>query len=93
MSGRAFKTVNADLFTVARAVQEKTGGPQRRPPDAFRHLHVYGIRTVVLPPDSPEAETLHDPWRSSGIILAPLILGYTTVYFPLKRTRRRRRRA
>jgi len=87
------QTVNADLFRVARAVQEKIGGPERRPPDSLRHLHVHGVRTVVLPPDAPQGETLHDPWRSSGIILAPLILGYTTVYFLRKRRRRRRWRA
>ena len=45
-------------------------------------LHVQGVRTIVLPPDAPECETLHEPWRSSGIMLAPLIFGYSTVYFP-----------
>ena len=87
------KAVNADLFSVARVVQSKVSGPERRPPDSLRHLHVHGVRTVVLPPDAPAGETLHDPWRSSGIMLAPLILGYTTVYFPRKRRPRRRWRA
>ena len=84
-------SVNADLFTIAKMVDEKLGGNRRRPPDTIRHLHVQGTRTVVLPPDSPECETLHEPWKNSGIILAPLILGYGTVFFPYQNKGRRRR--
>ncbi len=77
--------VNTDLFTVADAVQRKLGGGKRRPPDTIRHLHVRGVRTIVLPPDAPESETLYEPWRSSGIMLAPLVLGYSTAYFGRRR--------
>ena len=87
------QSVNADLFTVANAVQEELGGGGRRPPGRIRHLHVHGVRSVVLPPDAPEGETLHEPWRSSGIILAPLILGYSTASFPLKRSRKKSKHA
>ena len=87
------QSVNADLFAVANAVQAKRGGGGRRPPDRIRHLHVHGVRTIVLPPDAPEGETLHEPWRISGIILAPLVLGYSTAFFPLKRRRKRLRHA
>lgn len=83
------QSVNRDLFKVAKAVQGKIGGG-RRPPDMIPHLHVRGVRTIVLPPDAPEGETLYDPWRSSGIMLAPLILGYSTAYFPYRGKRRRR---
>lgn len=87
------QTVNTDLFTVANAVQAKLGGGRRRPPDRFRHLHVRGVRTIVLSPDAPEGETLFEPWRSSGIMLAPLVLGYSTAFFPFARGRGRRRHA
>ena len=83
------QAVNADLFTVANAVQAKLGGGGRRPPDTIRHLHVRGVRTIVLPPDAPEGETLYEPWRSSGIMLAPLVLGYSTAFFPSSGKRRR----
>lgn len=83
------QSVNGDLFTVARAVQAKLDGGRRRPPDRIRHLHVHGARTIVLPPDAVEGETLHEPWRSSGIVLAPLVLGYSTVFFPSEGGRRR----
>lgn len=76
------QSVNTDLFGIADALQARLGGNRRRPPDTIRHLHVQGVRTIVLPPDAPECEALHEPWRSSGIMLAPLILGYSTVFFP-----------
>ena len=85
--------VNADLFTIAEFVQAKLGGGRRRTPDTIRHLHVQGIRTVVIPPDAPECETLHEPWKSSGIMLAPVILGYSTVFFPYQSKGGRKRRA
>lgn len=81
------QAINTDLFTIANAVQAKLGGGRRRPPDRFRHLHVRGVRTIVLPPDTPEGETLFEPWRSSGIMLAPLVLGYSTAFFPFARGR------
>lgn len=87
------QAVNADLFTVANAVQAKLGGGGRRPPDRLRHLHVRGVRTIVLPPDAPQGETLYEPWRSSGVMLAPLVLGYSTAFFPFARGRGRRRNA
>ena len=79
------KSVNADLFVIANAVQARLRGRRRRrPPGTIQHLHVQGVRTIVLPPDAPECEALHEPWRSSGIMLAPLILGYSTMFFPVR---------
>ena len=86
-------SVNTDLFAIADAVQSKIGGGRRRPPDKIRHLHLRGVRTVVLPPDAPECAALHEPWRSSGIMVAPLIQGYSTLFFPSWNRRPRRRRA
>ena len=76
------KSVNDDLFAIATTVQARLGGGRRRPPDTIPHLHVRGVRTIVLLPDGPEGETLYEPWRSSGILLAPLVLGYSTLSFP-----------
>ena len=76
------QSVNADLFKIAKDVQEQVGGRKLRPPNVIRHLRVIGIRTIVLPPDAPECDLLREPWASSGILLAPLVIGYTTIYFP-----------
>ncbi|MBP6018961.1 MAG: UvrD-helicase domain-containing protein [Burkholderiaceae bacterium] len=52
------------------------------PPNFLPHLRSVGLRTVVLPPDSGLVERLHEPWRSSGFLFAPLLLGLSTAKFP-----------
>ncbi len=83
--GGLAESVNRDLFEAGAEVQRKLGGGWRRPPLWLNHINVLGVQTIVLPPDSPEAELLHEPWRSSGILLAPIVLGYTTVKLPFRR--------
>ena len=82
------RRVNRDLFEVADAVQEWVSG-ERRLPKVIRHLFALGARTVVLPPDATELEDLHEPWRSNGILLSPMLVGYTTLWFPKSAGRRR----
>ena len=82
------QSVNSDLFMIGKDIQATLKGRRRRPPNTIPHLHVRGVRTIVLPPESPEAEKLHEPWRSSGIMLSPLVLAYTQGYFPVSRIRR-----
>jgi hypothetical protein len=36
---------------------------------------------MVLKPDDPIREALHAPWRDSGFLVAPLLLGYGMSYF------------
>lgn len=79
------EAVNADLFRIASRIQEFKGGGRRRPPDYLLHLRVMGARTLVLKPDDPEIEILLEPWRSSGIMLVPLVLGFVTTFFPFRR--------
>lgn len=76
--------VNCDLFGIADHIRNGCGGGKRRPPDHLKHLFVIGVRTIVLGSDSPEAARLHHPWNESGILLAPIVLGYTTAWFPLR---------
>ncbi|WP_313622033.1 UvrD-helicase domain-containing protein [Achromobacter sp.] len=54
------------------------------PPSFLPHLRSIGVRTIAVGPDDPVAELLHEPWRSSGFMLAPLLLGFSTVRFPRK---------
>ena len=76
------QTVNKDMFIVAKSVQKKLGGYRRRTPTVIPYLYALGLRTIVVPPDTSEDELLHEPYRSSGILLAPLMMGYSTVSFP-----------
>ncbi len=82
------QSVNVDLFKIAEDIQEQVGGRRLRPPDVIRHLRIIGVRTIVLPPDAPECDLLREPWASSGILIAPLVIGYTTIYFPSFRKKR-----
>lgn len=73
--------VNKDLFQVAKVAGGRRPGGPWRPPLAIPHLFIIGARTLVLPPDSPLAATLHRPWAQSGIVLLPVITGFTTLAF------------
>ncbi len=73
--------VNEDLFEIGRVIKNMISGPKRRPPDELPYLKIFGARTVVLQPDSPDLDKLHSPWSQSGIMLAPIVLGYPTCYF------------
>ena len=77
------QALSNDLFDIGKTI----GGNNRRPPDSLKHLRIYGLRTIVLPPDSPECNNLYEPWARSGIMLAPVILGYTKEFFPYYRRR------
>ena len=75
------KTVNNDLFFIAKEVGSNVTPPKRWPPSRIKHLRVLGYRTMALSPDNPVRETLHAPWRDSGLIAAPMLLGYSMAYF------------
>jgi hypothetical protein len=75
------KALTSDLFEIGKRI----GGSNNRPPNKLKYLRIYGIRTLVLPPDSPDCNALHEPWSRSGILLAPVILGYTKEFFPYYR--------
>lgn len=83
--GAFSQSLNNDLFKIADIVQLRRGWGRRRPPDYFVHLYLTGVRTVVLRPDDPELEQLHEPWRTSGIMLAPMVHGFVTTFFPYRR--------
>jgi hypothetical protein len=77
------KQLNADLFSIGG----KLGSGKHRPPDYIKHLTIMGVRSLVVPPDSPDVETLHAPWRETGMMLAPLVIGYSTTFFPYAKSR------
>ncbi|MCQ9617978.1 ATP-dependent helicase [Paenalcaligenes niemegkensis] len=52
------------------------------PPGFLPHLRSIGLRTLAFTPDSVVAEELHEPWRSSGFLFAPLLLGLSAAKFP-----------
>jgi hypothetical protein len=75
-------TVNDDLFRAGELIRSRFGGSRRKPPELLPNLRIIGVRTHVVPPDGPEAGRLHEPWASSGIMLAPVVIGFMTVFLP-----------
>lgn len=79
--------VNRDLFDIGRFLMNRYHGRNKKPPQKINHLRIVGIRTIVVPPDSVILGDLHQPWATSGILLAPVVLSYPNCYFPSARTR------
>lgn len=73
--------VNMDMFGIAEKVNEIVAMNRWKPPIKIPYLRSFGTRTIAVAPDDPVRETLHGPWRDSGFMLAPLLLGYGIVYF------------
>lgn len=51
------------------------------PPGFLPFLRSFGARTMVVRPDDPAISALHEPWRSSGFLLAPLLTGFSPATF------------
>ena len=47
----------------------------------MKAISMSGIRTLAVAPDDEVREQLHSPWRESGFVLAPMVLGYGMAYF------------
>jgi hypothetical protein len=83
------QNVNSDLFMIADKIRQRIGGGKLRPPNMIPFLRLHGLRSIVLAPDAPECELLHEPWASTGIMLAPVVIGYSTISFFRYRKKRR----
>lgn len=70
-----------DLLDVAKKVNELVHLGKLRGPSVLNHLKIFGVRTMVLAPDDPAREFLHSPWRDSGIIAVPMVVGYPFAFF------------
>jgi len=59
-------------------VRDIANGAGHRAPTFFPFLRSIGMRSLVVRPDDPVLETLHEPWRSSGFVLAPLLTAFSS---------------
>jgi hypothetical protein len=69
------KLLNDELYEVTKIVGRKVT-PQYLP-----FIRSLGIRTVAVGPEDPILDRLHDPWRSSGFMLAPMLVGFGKTTF------------
>ena len=77
-------TVLCNSFTIWDIVSVGKRTMRRKyasPPSHFGECNVYGLQSIILPTGSPEADQLHQPWRDSGMMLAPVIVGYPEFLF------------
>jgi|GEM_PF-642899 hypothetical protein len=71
------RALNSDLFTIKNKLKIK----KRRLPLRLNYIRCFGVRTLAVSPDDPVREQLHSPWRESGLIAAPMLMGYSMAYF------------
>ncbi|MBA4064399.1 MAG: hypothetical protein C0501_11940 [Isosphaera sp.] len=50
-------------------------------PRKIERLHLFAVRTVAVADGDPGRQALHEPYRSSGFLLAPVVLGYPWCFF------------
>lgn len=75
-------SVNGDLFKIGNKIHESSGCGLRRPPEELKNLLIFGIRTIAVPPESPESGKLFRPWADSGFMVAPVVLGLAWGFYP-----------
>lgn len=51
------------------------------PPKYLPHIRSIGLRSIVVKPDDNILDQLHEPWRSSGFLIAPMLMGVCMTKF------------
>lgn len=74
-------SVGYDMFAIAKFVDQLVQLGKTRPPRHLGHLRTFGVRTLAVAPGDPIRELLHAPWRDSGLIAAPMVIGFSMAYF------------
>jgi hypothetical protein len=73
------QNLNRDLWSLSNFMSNRT-----KPPTFFSPIYSLGVRSMVLPAGDIRLENLHEPWKSSGFIHAPMISGYPYIRFDRK---------
>ena len=68
-----------DLWYIAKCVEKTDKSGALKPAMNVKHIRMTGVTTHVIP--ESQRERLETPWRHSGFILAPVITGFSVVYF------------
>jgi len=81
--GHFSETVGFDLFGIGKSLDCGS----LRPPDEINHLHSIDVRSLVLSPDDPALSQLRKPFCDSGIMLAPVVFSFPTLYLKWYKSR------
>jgi hypothetical protein len=76
--GALSKNISYDLWDIVKNIKKDSS---RRPPNKLYYVRSQGCSSIVLPRGDSELETLHEPWASSGFILAPRISAFPSFFF------------
>jgi len=76
--GALSRNLTYDLWEI---LANRNQRQSHRPPRSVKHVRGQGCATIVLSPDDSDLETLHEPWASSGFVLAPRIAAFPPFYF------------
>jgi hypothetical protein len=80
--GALSRNLTYDLWEILANRNQKQS---HRPPSGVNHVRGQGCASIVLSPDNIDLETLHEPWASSGFVLAPRIAAFPPFYFQGRR--------
>lgn len=82
-------SVGYDLFAVAKEMEARVCKTSLRPPtkiagyvkgeEYYPAIRMLGLRTVAVSPD--HQDELHEPFRSSGFLVAPIVSGFPSIMF------------
>jgi hypothetical protein len=78
--GRFTKWVQNDLLEIRKWFRNNFKLTVRTPWKIDR-LHLFAVRTVAIGDDDPLRASLHEPYRTSGFLLAPVVAGYPVTFF------------
>lgn len=73
--------VSTDLWGLGKNLRARLGTGPLKPPGMIRHLWIVGLCTAVVDPECGDADLLHEPFATSGFLLAPIVFGFPTIYF------------
>ncbi|MBX3016857.1 MAG: ATP-dependent helicase [Bdellovibrionaceae bacterium] len=77
-AGRFHQSLNMDLFQIGRRLRQEI---RLKPWNEIKNLQFFGLRTVVFAEDSAHLEKMSGNYAASGMFVAPVIRGYTKVFF------------
>ncbi len=80
LDGIAVSTVSKGLtYDLWEMIDRIADRKKFRPHPTIKYIRSLGAQTIVSPPEAPQQEVLHEPWRSSGFALAPRLAAFTKV--------------
>jgi hypothetical protein len=69
-----------DLRRIAEIRRRRMSWSSLRPPAELKPLRLTGLRTAAIPEGPVHEGRLHEPYATSGFLLAPIICGFPTAF-------------